>query len=120
MVQYKRRPCRRRHPSTHVLLWLPVTYPCLLIAAAGVWTNTCCSHQLYGQEPNEIDSDDDIASGTVPGAKAAAVRKLAHELGKAVRDCWGLLKCVGQQLTRADESGLAAAAGREWVYLGLE
>jgi isopentenyl-diphosphate delta-isomerase len=48
---------------------------------AGVWTNTCCSHQLYGQTPNEVDSDADIASGAVPGAKAAAVRKLQHELG---------------------------------------
>jgi isopentenyl-diphosphate delta-isomerase len=48
---------------------------------AGVWTNTCCSHQLYGQTPEEVDTPESIASGSVPGAKAAAVRKLHHELG---------------------------------------
>ncbi|GAB4815759.1 hypothetical protein N2152v2_002805 [Parachlorella kessleri] len=46
-----------------------------------VWTNTCCSHQLHGYEPTEVDNDADIASGAVPGAKRAAVRKLLHELG---------------------------------------
>lgn len=46
-----------------------------------VWTNTCCSHQLHGQDPEELDTDAAIADGSVPGAKAAAVRKLQHELG---------------------------------------
>ena len=46
-----------------------------------VWTNTCCSHQLYGYSPNEVDDDASIAAGSVNGAKAAAVRKLEHELG---------------------------------------
>ena len=31
--------------------------------------------------PAEVDNDADIASGAVPGAKRAAVRKLHHELG---------------------------------------
>lgn len=47
----------------------------------GVWTNTCCSHQLVGQDPEEVDADADIAAGRAPGAEAAARRKLRHELG---------------------------------------
>jgi isopentenyl-diphosphate delta-isomerase type 1 len=53
------------------------------ITFPGVWTNTCCSHQLHGQpEPGEVDDREQVAKlGEAPGAVAAARRKLAHELG---------------------------------------
>jgi farnesyl-diphosphate farnesyltransferase len=46
-----------------------------------VWSNTCCSHPLYGYEPDEVDLPAAVADGSVNGCKAAAIRKLKHELG---------------------------------------
>jgi isopentenyl-diphosphate delta-isomerase len=46
-----------------------------------VWTNTCCSHPLSGFTPDEVDDKESVDSGNVDGIKAAAQRKLAHELG---------------------------------------
>lgn len=36
---------------------------------------------MHGYEPSEVDLPHHVADGSVPGVKAAAVRKLLHELG---------------------------------------
>eukprot|EP00210_Caulerpa_lentillifera_P004420 g4217.t1 len=46
-----------------------------------VWTNTCCSHPLYGFQPTEVDTLQSIVDGSVHGIKTAVIRKLGQELG---------------------------------------
>jgi isopentenyl-diphosphate Delta-isomerase len=50
------------------------------ITFPNVWTNTVCSHPLYGMTPNEADVVSE-AYPNFPGIKHAAIRKCQHELG---------------------------------------
>ena len=51
------------------------------ITFPNVWTNKGCSHLLHGVDVKEVDGPEDVKDGSVMGVKAAALRKLEHELG---------------------------------------
>ena len=55
------------------------------ITFPSVWTNTCCSQQLHGYDPTEVDDEikDVYERKRAPGAIRAARRKLLHELNIA-------------------------------------
>lgn len=46
-----------------------VTFP-------NVWTNTCCSHQLSGQDPPEIDNPADVSRGSAQVGSPLLVQML--------------------------------------------
>ena len=56
------------------------------ITFPNVWTNTCCSHPLHGQEPSEIDTPTVLKKGLTPGVVNAAFRKLKQELNIEAKD----------------------------------
>ena len=40
------------------------------ITFPSVWTNTCCSHPLYGYSPCEVDDEDAVSKGVLPGEES--------------------------------------------------
>jgi len=69
------------HRAFSVFLFRPTDGKLLLqqraaekITFPNMWTNTCCSHPLYDFEVEKVEADQ-------LGVKAAASRKLEHELG---------------------------------------
>ena len=111
-------PTGRLHRAFSVFLFNPQGQLLLQQRAASkitfpnVWTNTCCSHPLYGQEPSEVDEPPAVEDGSVPGVKHAAVRKLGHELGvrpeqvpvSAFRFLTRLHYCAADTVTHGPES----------------
>ena len=75
-----------------------------------MWTNTCCSHQLTGFDPNEVDDREGVINLRVMGSKHAAVRKLQHELGIPSSQAWP----TGAHRSNSQLAGLPAS-----LLLGL-
>jgi len=55
-----------------------VTFP-------SVWTNTCCSHPLFGQIPDEVDHKEQVLDGSVPGNCSLHIMIDGHAIHKSMR-----------------------------------
>lgn len=59
-----------------------------------VWTNTCCSHQLHGYEPPEVDDAQQLAMGSVIGAKVSSAHLKCHvSVNDSSIKCMAVGKC---------------------------
>lgn len=43
------------------------------ITFPSVWTNTCCSHPLYGYSPSEVDDEHAVSKGELPGEESMSL-----------------------------------------------
>ena len=86
-----------------------------------VWTNTCCSHQLHGQEPDEMDGSRRCATRqsarrncsvhTQDGARAGHSTRAARRVTRSLLDQATILRC-GQESADWPRDRLGRARAR--------